>query len=334
MPILKWKTGERIALRELKKCKSNLIPVIELVDDYSPEEFFSELDQYYDGPIYYDTVRCDDDGRNLLQQYVEYAKDKQLSAWPLIYYNDLLNLKSELDSSRYAVKIPVIEDMEGPSTDEILSHIVQIIDSKLVDIFFDAGEVKDAQSARMIYTAYKDLFTNNHRQLTTFKHIVICLTSFPEQLAVDSGDTAIYERFDWKIFSKLIKIFSGKDNYNNLAFSDYGVTKFTDTEMDFRLLRYGILPKVKYTTNDNYIVHKGKKNRLRDTYIRSYIDISKDIIRSEYYFGEDFSYGDAFIYEKATIENPKPGSSTNWVACCANHHLTVVIEQLSNLLVS
>lgn len=328
-PILKWKKGEQCALKELHVNEGSFIPVIEITEDeLKPSDFFNTLETCYSGSIYFDTVRCDDENRSILKIYTEYASQHCINAYPLIYANDVFDLFNYIAgiTTRIAVKIPVPDDFDSVPNSTLISYLKNNMTNKIVDLFLDASEVINNKDANLSFASYKALLSSISSEFTRFNQIVICLTSFPEKLEIEAGETTKYTRYDIKIFKKLNELYP---NYN-LGYSDYGVTKFTDTELDFRLMKYGPLPKIKYTTTDKYIVLKGQKDRQRGIYLRSSIDMAKEIVESDYFSGKDFSYGDLCIYEKATSSNSKPGSSANWVTYNANHHLVFVMEQLSN----
>lgn len=160
---------------------------------------------------------------------------------------------------------------------------------------------------------------------------VVNVYSFPENISsIGAGEEKRFTRYDFSIFKKLMKHLENSGVKSLLGYSDYGVTKFTDSDIDFSLLRYGILPKIKYTTNDEYIVLKGKKDHRTGAMVVSYKDLARRIIQSEYYFGNDFSHGDYEIYLKAQ-EGQGVGNARNWVTYCANHHIAVLLAQLSSL---
>lgn len=334
-PIMKWKKGEKIALQNLQDIQQHFTPVIELIEDCKPEIFFDDLRSYFGYPIYFDTTRCDDENRSLLIEFTEYCSENQLEAWPLLYVSDLDNTLSYITelTSKFAMKLPIPEDFEGPSNKEIINALLVYSEDKQIDLFLDAGVVVDSRRANEAYAHYKSIISEFMDELNTFNKVIICLTSFPEIITVDSGDSCQYSRYDIKIFKKLLEIFSDPIR-SKFAYSDYGVTKFTETELDFRLIRNAILPKVKYTAEDFYFVSKGKKDRRMGIYTVSYNDIAKDIINLPFYSGKDFSFGDKSIYEKATQSPATPGNSTQWVSFCANHHIALLVEQLSNLLCS
>lgn len=333
-PILKWKKGEQAALKNFTDDQP-FIPVIELVDKCDPAVFFNKLKACRQGPIFFDTVHCDDDKRTLLFEFIDYCRKKQINAWPLIYVNDVFTILKDIATKThdFAVKLPVPEEFGGPTNKDVLDTLdkYNIADTR-ISLFFDAGVIVNSRDANHAFADYRSILTSFTKELMGFQKVIICLTSFPETISIVSGANCQYNRFDIKIFTQLLNILAGNDIVAKLGYADYGVTKFTDSEIDFKLLKYGILPKVKYTTHDFYFVSKGKKDRTRGIYIVSYKDIANQIVNSSFYFGKDFSFGDSSIYEKATITTGKTGGPTNWVSYCANHHIAVLIEQLSTLL--
>ena len=72
-PIIKWKKGEQEALRNLKIANNNFYPIIEIIDECSPQDFFATLRIYYSDPIYFDTSRFDTD---FLETYISYITKK------------------------------------------------------------------------------------------------------------------------------------------------------------------------------------------------------------------------------------------------------------------
>lgn len=327
-PILKWKKGEQCALKELSIGGSVIFPVIELVDDIAPTFFFSTLKECFNGSVYIDTIRCDEN-RSLLYSLIDYATDNGIDARPVLYLDDVYEYYDELaiKSSNIAIKIPIPEDFDGESFDDIMEYINEHTYNCRVDLLLDAGEVISGKDASISFASYKTQLDKIDPNMNRIDKIVICLTSFPENLDVEAGGTVSFKRYDIRIFKKLNDLYP---EYN-LDYSDYGVTKFTESELDFSRMKYGILPKIKYTTSDQYIILKGEKDRVRGITVRSNIDMAKEIVGSSYYSGKDFSYGDAAIYEKATVKNAKPGGSTQWVTYTANHHLSFVMKQLSSL---
>lgn len=328
-PILKWKTGEINALKRLSIPNEAINPVFQIVEDevLSPDLFFSQAKSCFQGSFYFDTIQCDDDERSILKEYTEYAIKHGIEANPFLYADDLPDtfLFFKQLGGKFAVNIPVPED--DVPTSEIIEFLESLEPSN-IELFLDAGIVCSRHTANLVLFAYKEILQTLQTKLEHFNRITICLSSFPDSIDCDSGGTALYYRYDIKIFKKLLSLC--KNLNGHIAYADYGVTKFTETDINPKFLGR-ILPKVKYTTYDNYVVHKGKRDSHTRQMVRSYIDIAKEIVSAEYFSGQGYSAGDAEIYEKATVKNAKPGNATKWVEINVNHHITLLIEQLSSL---
>lgn len=336
-PVLKWKTGEQDALKELTPDSTKMIPVLELAcdddDDIpTPEVFFSTVAECYDGPFYFDTIQCDDDQRELLKSYIKYASDSNISAWPMLYLEDLSETLSKTQNkiTRFALDIPVPEDFEAGSTQKVLTHLKDLTSSIKIDLFFDANLVLENSDARIILFAYKQLLLENNELLSNFNKVVICLSSFPKDLKGQPGETTRYIRYDILTFDYLLR-HCPPEMKEILAYADYGVSKFTDTQLEPYMFPR-ILPKIKYTTYKDYIVYKGAKDRITRETTYSHIDMAKVLVQTPDYqqFGKDFCFGDSKIYEKAYVADIGPGNNRQWVTYCVNHHITVLLEQLSN----
>lgn len=338
VPILKWKRGEREALKHLSDSqKESITPIIELTDYVEPEMIIDELKDCFPYPIYLDTIIADEEDRNYLISIIEEGQKNSLEIYPVCYIDDFADLTSKLceHTNKLSVKIPVPEDIDGLSYRDTFSMLNEFKKqhSILLDIVLDLDFVSEKNIANRQYRDTKEVINNYLSGNELCNLIIISITSFPENLSsIPAGSKIGYSRFDFKIYKKLLENFDATDVTNRLIYSDYGVTKFTDSEIDFSKLRYGVLPKIRYTLDDSYLVLKGEKESKTRKLTKSYVDLAREIIESDYYYGENFSYGDMEIKERALGLNKKgPGSNTNWVTISANHHIAVVIEQLSKL---
>lgn len=326
-PIIKWKKGEQEALRNFDLAYTNFYPIIEIVDECSPIVFFTDLSSCYSAPIYFDLSRFQS---KYLYNFIVYAADNDIQAYPIFHIQNLLESADNVLPSKFSVKIPISVDFEDPTIIEILKRLSSY-KNREISLILDAGEVIESRIEGITYKTYCKVISDNIEILSEFENIIICLTSFPERLSIESGKDKVYERYDILIFKKIIERYKDSELHGKIQYSDYGVTKFTKSEIDFSKMQYGILPKVKYTTGELYIVKKGAKDRIRNVFTRSYIDIAREIVNSPYFYGQNFSYGDQCIYNKATLPKSSPGNPQQWVTYCANHHFTLLMEQLSNL---
>ncbi|QEK13740.1 hypothetical protein FQB35_15555 (plasmid) [Crassaminicella thermophila] len=164
---------------------------------------------------------------------------------------------------RLAVRIPIPEDIDGPSYTNIFETIKDFKrgNNILIDVILDLNIITEKNEANRQFRELKYILEEFFIPETFYESIIISSTSFPENLSsISAGEKAVFNRYDIKLFNKILEMPMFKNLKNKLIYSDYGVTKFTDTELDFSKMRYGPLPKVKYTTMDQYIVLKGKRN--------------------------------------------------------------------------
>lgn len=235
-------------------------------------------------------------------------------------------------TNRMLLRVPVPEELDGPDHSTIFETVanwkknVQIS----LDIMLDLSVIADKREANLLYSELVTLINQHLVKNPMFDRIILAMTCFPKDLSsISSGESKFFERYELKLFQKILHKFNN-DIKSKLIFSDYGVTKFTDTELDFSKMRYGPLPKIRYTTPNHYWVLKGAKNRVTGEWIRSRQAMANEILKSSYYYEEHFSFGDLEIKERA-LGKKGPGNNTNWVTIDANHHITVVIEELSSL---
>ncbi|KLU67837.1 hypothetical protein DEAC_c02440 [Desulfosporosinus acididurans] len=339
VPILKWKKGEQEALRHLEPVKKQLItPIIEVVDPVDPRKIVDDLDYCFQYPIFLDTFNVEQYDISLLKQITDEFTSRGRNSYPILYFDNLSDNFSIISScaNRIAIRIPVPECVDGPTYQEIIKEIKRVKlknQSTYIDLILDLGVI-DTSTASIYLHATISLLEDYLINEDFYDRIIIAVTSFPEDLqSVPKSGSEEYSRIDFSLFVKLISLNNLKNIRERMIYSDYGVTKFSDSDIDFSKLRYGILPKVRYTTDKTYWVLKGEKDIVTRVMIKSYVDLAKEISLSPKYYGETFSFGDLDIKERAFGLNKKgPGGNKDWVTISANHHIVVLIQQLSTLL--
>lgn len=331
VPILKWKAGEKKAIKNLHSDQQDLIkPLFEIVDDYSPVELVNDVSSYWKNEFYYDTSYSDSGDNSQLVNLVKEIGDKGIKGIPVLgeELSEELITKLSDHTNKIAFRINVPSDFESPEPHEIVQSIDEL-GSKLgftADLVFDLGLVDNNKEASRSLREMKDIVRTIPVDAPTIDNVVMSLTSFPDKFDnMDATNEMRCERFEYRMWKKL----SDHSDFP-IVYSDYGVTKFTDSEIDFSKLKYGVLPKAKYTTPTEYWIIKGSKDRKTRETTKGFREIAKQICESSDYCGKSFSFGDLDIFERANCLNGKGcGNSTNWVTICANHHISLVLEQLS-----
>lgn len=339
VPILKLRDGEIKALKNLTETQAKaIIPVFEIVDlDENISDMLEKLIITGLSEVYVDTSVIDDDDKNILIELLKLSSGKEFLIYPVLYFDDLPSVANETlkHTKRLLYKIFVPDDeVYGPVYSDIFRELFSWISGKdiSVDIMFDLGEIRNAQQASIQLKELRNVvskYIKNNK--SKFDRIIVSSTSFPRDLSsLAAGESMKVDRHDINLFKAIYKDHGFLDIKDLLIYSDYGVTKFTDSEIDFSQLKYGPLPKGKYTTKDKYWIIKGKKNRITKQWIKNYYDIAREIFNSNDYYGENFSFGDLDIKRKAFKETG-PGNHTSWVIIAANHHIAVLVDELSTI---
>lgn len=159
--------------------------------------------------------------------------------------------------------------------------------------------------------------------LYDWKSLTLVGTSFPADLAsIDSNSTGEIERSEWLIWKDIILSLSLESSLN---FGDYGISNPAPFEADPRFINMSA--NISYTADDKYIIFKGRMiKRYGGT---QYFQLAQNVVAHNEYYGAGFSAGDYFINEVAN-NNDGPGNATSWRKAGTNHHLTLVIDELSN----
>lgn len=333
-PILKCKAGERAALKQISTPTDSFVPIFEFVEDQSVdiEEFFEKTKSCYNGKFYFDTINVDDSDRSILKGLISYASLHSIEAFPIMYPEDIksgfLHWASEKVSS-FGFDIPMPEDSLPNS--QIIAALLPYTKKVKINLFLDAGIIVTEKNANLITFACKDFIEKKENDLMNFQKITFTACSIPEELSdVESGGTEYFTRYSIGVFERIVQTYKTHSLISKLSYSDCGSAGLSYVKFDPKKMR--VLPKIKYTTDEYYIVLKGKKNWTTSTMTKGYKELASEVVNSEYFCGKDFSYGDEKIYEKATDPGSGVGSNQQWVEYTTNHHIAVLVEQLSNLL--
>ena len=299
-PILKWKAGEEEALKKLSIKDRNLIcPIIDFIGEYDPEftnkiyELFGSYNNVFISVNYYD-------------------RQFQSNIIPVVDYQNYKN---------YNVKKAILIREE-----EIQNS--KLFDDGTEDLYLILDVFKLYSQEMLGYKKYLINFfvTNNYNLLISnrVKGIIVSSTSFPDTDIsgnISTNSIEEYQKFEMNFFKDIKSMFP--QFQEKLIFSDYGTTKFTsEVDESKRYLLKNAADKIKYSTWEKYIFMKGKKD------VKNYVELAKELIRHPDFLHDFYSFGNEEIKKKATGNNGV-GNHMNWVTYCCNHHIALVLRQLS-----
>lgn len=182
----------------------------------------------------------------------------------------------------------------------------------------------------------KDLIENlsNLQDIGTWFEIIVGFGSFPKDLSdinlIARKEPHLLKRHEWVLWQDIKKanVCNGRVKY-----ADYGIKHPVYEDAPF----LGTA-SIKYTVTNYFVIYKGKKSGDTELGNAQYIMHAKELVTSEYYSGEGFSWGDDRIiyYSKTSPQplppkkpngkqrRPKSGAAKEWIALGQNHHLALM----------
>jgi hypothetical protein len=187
-----------------------------------------------------------------------------------------------------------------------------------VHLLIDFGDIKNInnQTICIQMSLLKELIEK------PWKSVTVAGTSFPENMGNIQRGMTFHRRRE---FSDLYTIF--KNRYPSVQFGDYTITHPKLLE-DFNPKTMDSAAKIKYSTDAGYYIFKGKGTKSAG--FHQYHKLAQSLIKENFYSGETYSWGDGKINKIATDETSGPGSKQTWVSIGLNHHVHVIINQLSS----
>jgi len=361
VPILKWKGAEIKALKELyDRHKKHVCPLIQIIHKEKAEDTLEDLaKRFRDEQLYKIREGIIDAWGNekiFVSFNLLYTTELKLESFKVVLEDDLKNegsiipvihLSDDKKIRDYVFSLAKENNREiclriipadfgidnNININEINSKIKNCLDKykvkeSLVNLIVD---ISDFGSDKSLYDKYFEASQGIYN-ISNWRTFAFSGGSFLKDLSSCKTDVDnIYSRSEWVFWKDQV---SNNKLLRIPLFSDYTV-QFPVYEKMTQFFQSTC--SVRYTLDDDWWILKGKKGGF-DQYLAHASDLVK---QHERYYGEDFSFGDKYIKEKADHfeeyrKNPKikklTGNTPTWLSAGINHHLTVAATQVSNLI--
>jgi len=157
-----------------------------------------------------------------------------------------------------------------------------------------------------------------------FSEIVISGSSIPSKISdiVQKDTDKFINRNEVYLFKEIIKYFPK----TTFTFGDYAVVSpgYSEINIDPRAMFNVITPKIIYSLLDSHYISRGQ--RIKSHGIEQYITQARNLIKKTF-FRKNFSWGDIFLFEKATKKgtNITPSSI---IGPTVNSHIKFMIKEI------
>lgn len=341
LPILRGKKGEYDALKELDTdLKSKLLPLIEIPNiawdfvkeqpatttikqiESSVKSIIKSWDKDYQFMV--DAYLLEEDGTsNVINEIISKLHKEGFSPIPVLRVGLDDNYISILVRTNYICVRICNQDLEDFDINAEIERIKNVLNIGYENIYIllDMGAV-DEKNIQMAKLFSVNLINNIHN-IEKYLDVFLSLTSFPVNLSsCASNSTSTIKRVETLLHTHLHLISEKLSKVPK--YSDYCISNPDVEEVDPRLMSMGAA--IRYTTKDYWHIFKG--GAIKKYGFEQYYELSEDVIKSPVYSGQDFSWGDKQIYEKATRKKSS-GNATTWRQIATNHHITFMIKILS-----
>lgn len=160
-----------------------------------------------------------------------------------------------------------------------------------------------------------------------WRSLTLAMTAFPEKPSahVAAASTGRLPRAAWTIYQAVL----ASSTPRKPDYGDYAVDN-PETELDIApaLLANTMTATIRYSTDSDWLISRGR--RLKTHGYEQYRELSAGLMREPEYKGASFSWGDQYISDCAA-SRVGTGNQTTWRQVAVNHHITLVVEQLSSL---
>lgn len=352
VPILKGKEGEYSAVERLyPNVKSNLTPLIEIPPipwDYVNECEGRTLDEHI-GRVAGRVERCwgierplfldlDSDlwpertqgGNHPLTFILEDARNRGVKIIPVTGLRRDGDYQSAVLGAIQNDKLGVCIRLEGNDFEELpqfsssLNDLVASLSlsSNELDIVLDFEAILPTQNSTVALAAISII--NALPDIDNWRTLTFTASAFPEDLrAFAPASIGTTQRSEWLVWQLLIQ---RRTQIPRLpTFGDYAIANPELIEIDPRIMKMSA--NLRYTIDSDWLIFKERD--VKHYGYDQFSAICSALIARPEYAGANFSWGDDYI-SKCASGSEGSGNATTWRRIGTNHHLTLVVQQISN----
>ena len=346
VPVLRWKQAEREALQYLESnIQDRITPLIELIPSNFKEKkttptFDLMLSQTIDGifdswgkkRFFIDLQHLDPNfrpptGGHLLRRFGEEADKRGLSYVPTTglsrvrAYQEAVKVLSKKSKSGVCIRL-CLSDLRRNKISSELYDLLGLVGAspKNSDLIIDCQYITDNN------LNFKNIY-NEIPDLQDWRTFTVIGGAFSKNLSGFSVGQHELARLDWMFWKKILK---SRPSFIRLpSYGDYTIQHPIYSEPP---VRSNFSASIRYTSDDCWVIMRGEGVFNQDGPGYAQWPANAELLcdRSEF-CGEDFCFGDQYIKDMS-MQVMRPGNPTTWLRAGINHHLSFVVNQISNFL--
>jgi hypothetical protein len=348
LPLLKSKAGEFKALENLNPTiKSKIIPLFDITkmvydneEHAKPRTIEDHLEKFCkkvfkswpDNPMFIDTSMINTEkagGTTAIEYLYSMLTKRNIHPMPVVYPSSSVEFIKSIRSilalygiGEFAIRV-TIDDITSSEFEIKLLHIMDKL--KLSEgnchIILD---LKDADFTYMDDFAEAILESlSDFPYFKKWKTFTLAGGAFPAMSKI-KNEVELVPRNDWKLYKIVSQKLKETSFGRVINFGDYSIVSAGHFEFDPKIM--SISANIRYTHNDAWFVVKGRALKKRPDW-QQYYSQADMIVKSKYYLGASFSFGDGHL-RKCASRLTTTGNANVWIQMGTNHHFTKVLTDL------
>lgn len=331
VPVLRWKRGERVALREVGPERSWVVPLIEPVmasyDAAWANEFVTQVaTSWGQAAFFLDLGALGDDAGPLIRNLMRVAMSASVA--PIL----VTRLAEDLQSQDLVKIIGVNSDQgvciritKADLRSAVLEPRIELTLNLLgrrardLDVVIDYGVCR-ASDPPLAY------IEERLPRFEAWRSLIVLGGSFPKNLGGLSVGEHEITRQEWINWSKQIAALSSRVP----TFGDYTTQHalYEDPPQNAN-----VSASIRYASSEYWVVMRGEGLRNKTgAGFAQYPAIAQLLMGRKEFRGSKFSYGDRYISQVATRELATTGNPETWLRAGINHHIVFTVQQIGELL--
>lgn len=346
MPIIKWKQGEQIALRNLSpKQRAGMMPLIELQPiDAAPDvksltlalpDYVAKVSGQISKSIPHSSVCLDASYLspgyprqiNLLMIVVGYLQKHLLhGVVPVIHATDLESIDQLATTPKKLLeqqdKIVLRLRTDQIDSSQVVASVASMasvgIAPPRIHLLVDQYSLVGRNVADCVIQVKPYL---DEALGAGCASLTLAGGSFPINLVgIQQGVTNL-PRVEWLVWESL----TADTKYKDVVFADYAVTNPAPLpDIDPKQMNPSI--SIRYAAKDFWRIYKGRG--FKSGAKGEYRNLCQLLVSDDIFPGEKFSYGDSQYYQKASTGNDKNGTPASWRKEATSHHVVLTANCL------
>ncbi len=355
IPCLRWKLGEYQAVSKLTpSARNSIMPIIEIPEqgyDFEKKQNTKTLDEHlklFTARVktkWGTTSECFLDMHHIPQsesladgrspaEFVFYdLKATKVRFIPVTRLHEFslyeTTLHNFVNKEKHGLCLRVSLDEFGEDDFEIMaedflnSFGLAFIDC---DLILDLGAINF--DPILVFSSLLTDMMKSKPRLKQWINFGIIGTSFPQTLAGITQGLSSLPRKEWILYKSLLENLQ-KEGVRIPFFGDYTINHPEVQSIDPRKIKPSA--NVRYTIDDKWLISRGQN--VRDYKFNQFTQLCQLIVNTKHYCGQQYSYGDDYIFRCAQ-GTAKTGNLSTWREVGTNHHIEMVVRDLSNFAAS